>query len=170
MPYHLKKSKSHEDGYYVYGPEGKHSKEPLSLAMAKKQMVALNIAHARKEGADIPKVHHSEKKVITDFPGAKTEHKYKGFAKKTAHAVEAAHKFAGTEHQTGPKYSSHTGVMDSKAVDKAAKVLGVEHSPAGMVAPVVSETTGGGSGLANDSQWVEHPHRRMNAHHKLMVE
>lgn len=54
MPYRIKKSKDCDE-YYVYGEDGKkHSKKPMKLEMAKKQMAALNIAHARKSGAVIP--------------------------------------------------------------------------------------------------------------------
>lgn len=54
MPYKLRKAPGREL-YWVVGSDGvKHSKEPLSMEMAKKQMTALNIAHARKMGHDIP--------------------------------------------------------------------------------------------------------------------
>jgi hypothetical protein len=159
MPYHIMKAKG-KDAYYVYDMEGKrHSKEPMELAMAKKQMVALNIAHARKMGADIPKVHKAGVKVIKEHPGAKTEHKYSRHAKKVARAVEEA------AHQKEMKpHSRFTGSKTDKAMDMAEKVVQVMHSPDGMLSPVVSETTGGGSGLANDMQFIEHPYRRTNAH------
>jgi hypothetical protein len=161
MPYHIMKAKG-KDAYYVYDIEGKrHSKAPLSLEMAKKQLAALNMAHARKMGADIPKVRKASVKVIDESPGAKTEHKYKGFAKKTACAVERA----AQEKETKP-YTRYTESKTSKAVDKAAEIVNCIHSPDGMLSPVVSETTGGGSGLANDKQFVEAPYRKTNAHIK----
>jgi len=100
MPYRIKKAKG-KDGYYVYGADGKrHSKEPMDLEMAKKQMTALNIAHARKEGVVIPKKARKtkskaveviavpnkieKKEVVVRSPIAK--------AKKVARAVDAANK------------------------------------------------------------------------------
>jgi len=109
-------------GYYVYGVDGtRHSKAPLSLEMAKKQMTALNIAHAKKMG-----------KVI------KTPNKPK-------HAK-------GVKHHSNP-------VHHSKVVEKAVEFASMAgksgmHSPAGVLSTLVSETTGGGSGLANDAHWV----------------
>lgn len=44
MPYDIV---SVPGGYHVVGPSGAKSKKPLSMAMAKKQMAALNIAKAR---------------------------------------------------------------------------------------------------------------------------
>jgi len=155
-----------KDAYYVYDIEGKrHSKEPMELSIAKKQLTALNMAHAKKMGADIPtasKVHKSSVKVIEEFPGAKTEHKYKGLAGKTARAVETARKFA--EEKELKPYTRYTESKTDKAVDMAAKVVKRMHSPDGMLSPVVSETTGGGSGLANDMQFVECPYRKTNSH------
>lgn len=50
MPYHIRKQPN--DGYKVYGEDGTpHSKKGLPLARAKKQLIALNIAHAQKEGS-----------------------------------------------------------------------------------------------------------------------
>ena len=161
MPYHIMKAKG-KDAYYVYDIEGKrHSKEPMELSMAKKQITALNIAHAKKgaETTKAPKVHKASVKVIVEHPGAKTDHKYSRLAKKTAHAVErAAH-----EKELKP-YTRFTGSKTDKAMDKAEKVVEKMHSPDGMLSPVVSETTGGGSGLANDMQFIEAPYRRTNAH------
>jgi len=55
MPYRIRKLPK-KDLYKVYGEDGTpHSKEGLTLEMAKKQMTALNIAHARKEGHTIPR-------------------------------------------------------------------------------------------------------------------
>ncbi len=52
MPYHLKRK---GELYFVVDDEGKkYSHSGLSKQMAKKQMIALNIAHARKAGYDIP--------------------------------------------------------------------------------------------------------------------
>ena len=46
MPYHLARE---GDKYFVVGKDNKrHSKEGLSKEMARKQMVALNIAHSRE--------------------------------------------------------------------------------------------------------------------------
>jgi hypothetical protein len=60
MPYHLRKMPG-KNLYKVYGEDGKpHSKEGLTLEMAKKQLTALNIAYAREKGHDIP----FKKKVI----------------------------------------------------------------------------------------------------------
>ena len=54
MPYKLRKAPKREL-YWVVGEDGKkHSVEPLPLETAKKQMTALNIAHARKVGHKIP--------------------------------------------------------------------------------------------------------------------
>jgi hypothetical protein len=44
MPYHIE---SADHGFYVVGPSGRKSKKPLSMTMAKKQKVALDIAKAR---------------------------------------------------------------------------------------------------------------------------
>jgi hypothetical protein len=153
-----------KDAYYVYDINGnRHSKEPMELAMAKKQMAALNIAHAKKtESPTAPKVRKASVKVIHESPGAKTEHKYKGLAKKTACAVEKAREHAG-EKELKP-YSRYTGSKTSNAMDKAAEIVDCIHSPDGMLSPVVSETTGGGSGLANDMQFIESPYRKTNAH------
>lgn len=52
MPYDIV---SVPGGYHVVGPSGPKSKKPLSMAMAKKQMAALNIAKAREHGHRIPK-------------------------------------------------------------------------------------------------------------------
>ena len=51
MPYHIE---SADHGYFVVGPSGRKSKKPLSMTMAKKQKVALDIAKARSHGHDIP--------------------------------------------------------------------------------------------------------------------
>ena len=54
MPYHLARE---GDKYFVVGEDKKrHSKEGMSKEMARKQMVALNIAHARKMGEAIPRL------------------------------------------------------------------------------------------------------------------
>jgi hypothetical protein len=53
MPYHLKRR---GDEYFVVDDTGKrYSHSGLDKATARKQLIALNIAHARKEGYDIPK-------------------------------------------------------------------------------------------------------------------
>ena len=52
MPYHLKRK---GDDYFVVDDSGKkYSSHGLDKATARKQMTALNIAHARKEGYNIP--------------------------------------------------------------------------------------------------------------------
>lgn len=52
MPYHLHPA---DGGFYVLGEDGtRHSKKPLTQEMAKRQLTALNIAHARKAGQKIP--------------------------------------------------------------------------------------------------------------------
>lgn len=57
MPYHLVKARGLHR-YFVQGEDGtSHSHMPLTLDVAKRQMIALNIAHARKMGHDIPKKH-----------------------------------------------------------------------------------------------------------------
>jgi len=54
MPYSIVKS---GNGYKVIGRDGTpHSKEPLSLEMAKKQLTAMNISYARERGHYIPKL------------------------------------------------------------------------------------------------------------------
>lgn len=158
MPFHIMKAKG-KDAYYVYDVEGKrYSKEPMELEMAKKQMTALNIAHAKK-GAKAPKVAKASVEIITEHPGAKKEHKYSRLAKKTAAAVERAAK----EKELKP-YTRFTESKTDMAIDKAGKVVEKIHSPDGMLSPVVSETTGGGSGLANNTQFVESRYRRTNGH------
>ena len=136
MPYAIKKAKG-KDGYYVYGMDGKrHSKEPMELETAKKQMTALNIAHAKMEHKSKP----TKSKVVISpqVIAVPTKNEKKAIrnpvakAKKVARAVETA---------------------------KAVEVMGMSgkkgvHSPAGILAPLVAETTGGGSGLANDAHWV----------------
>lgn len=48
MPYKLRKAPGREL-YWVVGEDGKHhSKDPITMARAKKQLIALNIAHAVK--------------------------------------------------------------------------------------------------------------------------
>jgi hypothetical protein len=48
MPYRIRKQPN-KQLYKVYGEDGKaHSKKGLSLATAKRQLTALNIAHNRK--------------------------------------------------------------------------------------------------------------------------
>jgi hypothetical protein len=140
MPFLIKKAKG-KDGYYVYGADGKrHSKEPMELEMAKKQMAALNIAHAKKEGVVIApkKTRKTKSKAVVIAVPTKIEKKEVVIrspvakAKKVARAVETA-KAVELMSMTGKK-----GM----------------HSPAGIVAPLVSETTGGGSGLANDAHWM----------------
>lgn len=57
MPYKLRKAPGH-DLYWVISVNtgAKHSKDPLPLDRARRQMVALNIAHAREMGhVTIPK-------------------------------------------------------------------------------------------------------------------
>jgi UDP-N-acetylmuramoylalanine-D-glutamate ligase len=50
MPYKIRKAPNREL-YWVVAGDGKHmSHEPLTRAMAEKQLTALNIAHARKKG------------------------------------------------------------------------------------------------------------------------
>jgi hypothetical protein len=52
MPYHLHPA---DGGFYVLGEDGtRHSKKPLTQEMAKRQLTALNIAHARKADHRIP--------------------------------------------------------------------------------------------------------------------
>jgi hypothetical protein len=54
MPYHLARE---GDKYFVVGEDKKrHSKEGMSKEMARKQMVALNMAHSRKMGEAIPRL------------------------------------------------------------------------------------------------------------------
>jgi len=54
MPYHMVKAKGLHR-YFVVGQDGTaHSHKPLALDVAKRQMIALNIAHARKMGHEIP--------------------------------------------------------------------------------------------------------------------
>jgi hypothetical protein len=55
MPYKLVR-KDGTDKYFVMTTDtGRlHSKEPLTKEMAKRQMTALNLAHARKKGYDVP--------------------------------------------------------------------------------------------------------------------
>ena len=141
MPYAIKKAKG-KDGYYVYGMDGKrHSKEPMELETAKKQMTALNIAHAKMEKGVIAPAKKSRKSKVVISPqviAVPTKNEKKAIrnpvakAKKVARAVETA---------------------------KAVEVMGMSgkkgvQSPAGILAPLVAETTGGGSGLANDAHWV----------------
>lgn len=57
-------------GYHVVGPSGPKSKKPLSMAMAKKQEIALNIAKAREHGHRIPKP-----KITMSVPEFKAEHR-----------------------------------------------------------------------------------------------
>jgi hypothetical protein len=54
MPYHLAWE---GNKYFVVGEDKKrHSKEGISKEMARKQMVALNIAHSRKMGEAMPRL------------------------------------------------------------------------------------------------------------------
>lgn len=62
MPYDIV---SVPGGYHVVGPSGAKSKKPLSMAMAKKQRTALNIAKARG-----PKP-----KIMMSVPEFKAEHR-----------------------------------------------------------------------------------------------
>jgi len=53
MPYRIRKAPNREL-YWVVAEDGKHmSHEPISRAMADKQLTALNIAHVRKMGYKI---------------------------------------------------------------------------------------------------------------------
>lgn len=53
MPYKLRKVPK-KDLYWVIGEDGTHhSKEGLTLEKAKRQLIALNIAHARSKGYKI---------------------------------------------------------------------------------------------------------------------
>ncbi len=118
MPYSIKKAKG-KDGFYVYGADGKrHSKKPLTMSMAKKQMTALNIAHARKAGTKITVPNTPRKRNATLNPIH------------TSRTIEKAVELSNLQRKEGT------------------------HSPAGILAPLISETTGGGSGLANDARWV----------------
>ena len=150
MPYHIKKAKG-KDGFYVYGVDGtRHSKSPLTLETANKQMTAMNIAHAKKEGKiiSVPTKVRKSKVVISHHP-AKHE-----MVKDTAtHSV-----------------AEHPAVKKSKMLEKVVEVASMAgkhgvHSPAGVLAPLVSETTGGGSGLANDARWVSSVHSGGRASH-----
>jgi hypothetical protein len=78
MPYAIKKAKG-KDGYYVYGMDGKrHSKEPMELETAKKQMTALNIAHAKMDkGVIAPAKKERKSKVEKADAPAKKERKSK---------------------------------------------------------------------------------------------
>lgn len=139
MPHHIKKAKG-KDGYYVYGVDGKrYSKSPMTLEKAKKQMAALNIAHAKKEGKviSVPTKVRKSKVMISHVP-----------VKNEVIKDTATHSAA-----------EHPIVKKSKTIEKAVEVASMAgkqgmHSPAGVLAPSVSETTGGGSGLANDAHWV----------------
>lgn len=143
MPYHIKKAKG-KDGFYVYGVDGtRHSKAPMTLETAKKQMTALNIAHAKKEGAviSVPTKVRKSKVKISHHPA---EHPI--VKDKETHSAE------------------HPIVKKSKMLEKVVEVASMAgkhgvHSPAGVLAPSVSETTGGGSGLANDAHWVSSVHK-----------
>lgn len=55
MPYKLVRSEG-TDKYFVMNTDtGRlHSKEPLTKEMAKRQLTALNLAHAREAGYDVP--------------------------------------------------------------------------------------------------------------------
>jgi hypothetical protein len=149
MPYHIKKAKG-KDGFYVYGVDGKrHSKSPMTLEMAKKQMSALNIAHAKKEG-----------KVIS-VPTKVRKHKVKISHHPAEHPIVKDKETHSAEHPI---------VKKSKMIEKAVEVASMAgkhgmHSPAGVLAPAVSETTGGGSGLANDAHWVSAVHKGGRASH-----
>ena len=173
MPYAIKKAKG-KDGYYVYGVDGKrHSKEPMELEMAKKQMTALNIAHAKMEKgviAPVKKVRKT-KAVAVEVVPVKKPRKTKAVAvevvpvkKPRKTKVEKAVEVIAVPTKVVKK-AIRSPIAKAKKVAKAVDVAkAVEvmtmtgkkgmHSPAGVLAPLVSETTGGGSGLANDAHWV----------------
>ena len=53
MPYHIQKMPNNKA--FVVAQDGKHlSLKPLPMMRAKKQMIAVNIAHARKKGHLVP--------------------------------------------------------------------------------------------------------------------
>jgi hypothetical protein len=53
--YKLRKQPKHDLYWVVSADTGKHhSKDPMPLAKAKKQLIALNIAYARELGYKIP--------------------------------------------------------------------------------------------------------------------
>ena len=66
MPYRIRKAPK-RNLYWVIGKDGtKHSNEPLPLERAKRQLTALNIAHAKKSGGAWYDV-FNPKKVVNEF-------------------------------------------------------------------------------------------------------
>lgn len=61
MPYHIE---SADHGYYVVGPSGRKSKTPLSMTMAKKQKVALDIAKAREISMPVGEFRKEHKRLV----------------------------------------------------------------------------------------------------------
>ena len=55
MPYKLVRADGTDKYYVMTTDTGRlHSKEPMTKMMAKRQMTALNLAHAREKGYDVP--------------------------------------------------------------------------------------------------------------------
>lgn len=55
MPYRLVRADGTDKYYVMTTDTGRlHSKEPMTKMMAKRQMTALNLAHAREKGYDVP--------------------------------------------------------------------------------------------------------------------
>lgn len=68
MPYKLVKAEGTDKYYVMTTDTGRlHSKEPMTKEMAKRQMTALNLAHAREKGYDVP----APKKDVVTIPRGK---------------------------------------------------------------------------------------------------
>ena len=93
----IKKAKG-KDGFYVYGEDKKrHSKEPMTLEMAKKQMTAMNIAHARKAAPKAVKIVKAVKAPKEKVPASVGNPKKSavGVSKKIEKIVETANVRSG---------------------------------------------------------------------------
>lgn len=66
MPYRLVRAEGTDKYYVMTTDSGRlHSKQPMTKEMAKRQMTALNLAHAREKGYDVPPPLKRKSDVIT---------------------------------------------------------------------------------------------------------
>lgn len=69
MPYKLVRADGTDKYYVMTTDTGRlHSKEPMTKMMAKRQMTALNLAHAREKGYDVPPPERKRKRAPIVIP------------------------------------------------------------------------------------------------------
>lgn len=76
MPYKLVRADGTDKYFVMTTDTGRlHSKEPLTKEMAKRQMTALNLAHARKRGYDVPPPAKTKKAISMPYDDYMREHR-----------------------------------------------------------------------------------------------